>query len=96
MAVGIGTEEWRTSHPEQSWSEQEWREWDKKHGHILWMGSIQVRKRLQRRGSRYPAELPNVRFLYQLPDLCLRFLSTSSIFSWQHQLLVDSGGIFLI
>lgn len=42
---GIASEDWRVPHPEQSWNDCDWREWDKKHGHILWMGSIQVRER---------------------------------------------------
>lgn len=32
----------RVPHPDNSWNGSEWRQWDKNHGHMLWMGSLQA------------------------------------------------------
>lgn len=41
-AGGLALEDTRVLHPDKEWTNYEWRAWDKKHGHVLWMGSIQA------------------------------------------------------
>lgn len=38
---GMTQEDWR-AYQQQPWSDSDWREWDKKNGHILWMGSVKA------------------------------------------------------
>lgn len=33
----------RVPHPDKPWNNNEWRRWDKDHGHVLWMGTLQAR-----------------------------------------------------
>lgn len=41
-AGGPGSDDLRVPHPEKPWNISEWRQWDKNHGHMLWMGSVQA------------------------------------------------------
>ena len=41
-AGGPSSESLRVPHPEKSWNGSEWRQWDKNHGHMLWMGNVQA------------------------------------------------------